>query len=155
MLLRMNNTNLKLAILLTSFVATITAVAQQRREAPRTFTAADYARAEKMMGYNTTPLVFRSGVRPTWSPDERFWYRITTSEGIEFVLVDPGKGTRAPAFDHARLAAALSAAAGTTYDAHHLPFTGFEFSADGQTISFNARAPLEVRSAGEPVQRRR
>ncbi len=77
MLLRMNNTNLKLAILLTSFVATVTAVAQQRGEAPRPFTAADYARAEKLMGYNTTPLVFRSGVRPTWLPDERFWYRIT------------------------------------------------------------------------------
>src|SRR5947209_5878014 len=121
-LLRMKNTNLKLAILLTTFVATISAVAQQRSEAPRTFTAADYARAEKMMGYNTTPLVFHSGVRPTWLPDERFWYRITTAEGLEFLLVDPGKGTRAPAFDHAKLAAALSAAAGTTYDAHHLPF---------------------------------
>jgi len=136
----MNNTNLKLAILLTSFVATVTAVAQQRGEAPRPFTAADYARAEKLMGYNTTPLVFRSGVRPTWLPDERFWYRITTAEGIEFVLVDPAKGTRAPAFDHARLAAALSAAAGTTYDAHHLPFTEFDLSADGQTISFSVRA---------------
>ena len=140
MLLRMNNTNPKLAILLTSFVATVTAVAQQRGEAPRPFTAADYARAEKLMGYNTTPLVFRSGVRPTWLPDERFWYRITTAEGIEFVLVDPAKGTRAPAFDHAKLAAALSAAAGTTYDAHHLPFTEFDLSADGRTISFSVRA---------------
>ena len=26
------------------------------------------------MGYNTTPLVVRSGVRPNWLPDERFWY---------------------------------------------------------------------------------
>jgi dipeptidyl-peptidase-4 len=140
MLLRMNNTNLKLAILLTCFVATVTAVAQQRSEAPRTFTAADYARAEKLMGYNTTPLVFRSGVRPTWLPDERFWYRIATAEGFEFVLIDPAKGTHAPAFDHAKLAAALSAAAGTTYDAHHLPFTEFDLSADGQTISFSVRA---------------
>src|SRR5258708_31577827 len=40
----------------------------------------DYARAEKFMGYNITPLVYRSGVRPTWllGSDERFWYRITT-----------------------------------------------------------------------------
>jgi hypothetical protein len=52
-------------------------MAQQRM----VFTAADYARAEKMMGYNTTPRVLRSGVRPTWLPDERFWYRVTTAEG--------------------------------------------------------------------------
>src|SRR5262249_21396995 len=69
------------------------------------FTAADYQRAEKAMTYNTAPLVYRSGVRPNWLPDERFWYRVTTPEGAEFVLVDPAKGTRAPAFDHVKLAA--------------------------------------------------
>src|SRR4051812_17505367 len=80
--------------------------AQQR------FTTADYARAEKMMGYNTTPLVYNSGVRPAWLADERFWYRITTANGNEFVLVDPARGTRQPAFDHTKLASAVNAAAG-------------------------------------------
>src|SRR5437879_6186830 len=112
-------------------------VAQQTTDAPHTLTASDYARAEKWMPYNTNPLVFRSGVRPTWQADDRFWYRITTAEGSEFLLVDAAKGTRAPAFDHAKLAVALSAATGTTYDAHHLPFADFELSADGQTISFS------------------
>jgi dipeptidyl-peptidase-4 len=106
---------------------------------PRVFTAADYAQAEKFMGYNTTPLVLHGGVRVTWLADDRFWYRNTTSEGSEFVLVDPGRGTRAQAFDHAKLAAALSAAAGATYDAAHLPFMDFELAGDGQTISFNIR----------------
>ena len=90
------------------------------------------------MGYNTTPLVLRSGVRPTWLPDERFWYRVTTAEGAEFVLVDPVKGTRAPAFDHAKLAAALSAATGRTYAAGNLPFQEIEFSADGQSVTVQA-----------------
>src|SRR4051812_26485745 len=43
---------------------------------PRALTAADYARAEKFMTYNTTPLVLRSGVRATWlpgDPGDRFW----------------------------------------------------------------------------------
>src|SRR5258708_26828238 len=108
-------------------------------DAPRVLTPADYARAEKLMGYNTAPLVFRSGVRPNWSPDDRFWYRITTSDGSEFLRVDPSKGTREPAFDHAKIAAALSEAAGATYDARHLPFTQFDFSSDGRTISFTVR----------------
>ena len=130
----------KLAVLAAIMVTTMTGVAQQRTsDAPRVLTAADYARAEKFMGYNTTPLVFRSGVRPTWLPDDRFWYQVTASDGLEFLLVDPSKGTRTPAFDHAKVAAALSAAAGATYDARHLPFTQFDFSADGRSISFTVR----------------
>src|SRR5215212_875 len=93
------------------FLAVLSLHAQQK------FTAADYQRAEKFMTYNTTPLVLRSGVRPNWLPDERFWYRVTTSEGAEFILVDPAKGTRAPAFDHVKLAAALATAANRAIDA--------------------------------------
>src|SRR5260370_4178058 len=119
------------------FLATAPPVMAQQTDPQRTLTPSDYARAEKWMPYNTNPLVFRAGVRPTWVADERFWYRIATPEGSEFLLVDAAKGTRAPAFDHAKLAVALSTGTGTTYDAHHLPFTDFEFSADGQTISFS------------------
>jgi dipeptidyl aminopeptidase/acylaminoacyl peptidase len=120
-----------------TLASAMTAVAQG--DASRTVTAADYARAERLMGYNTNPLVSHSGVRPNWLADERFWYRITTNEGSEFVLVDPARGTRGPAFDHAKLAVALSTAAGATYDANHLPFTDLEFSADGQSITFAVR----------------
>jgi dipeptidyl aminopeptidase/acylaminoacyl peptidase len=72
-----------------------TVVGQQRPEAPKALTAADYAHAERFLGYNTTRLVLRSGVRATWLPDDRFWYRVTTERGSEAVLVDPGKATRA------------------------------------------------------------
>ena len=57
-------------------------------------TADDYARAEQFMSYNTTPLVLRSGVRPTWLDDGRFWYRVTTEKGSEVFLVDPARGTK-------------------------------------------------------------
>src|SRR5437867_5603500 len=71
-----------------------TLAAQQRTDQPRALTAGDYARAERFMTYNTTPLVLRSGVRPTWLPDERFWYRVTTESGSAAVLVDPAKAAR-------------------------------------------------------------
>jgi dipeptidyl-peptidase 4 len=102
--------------------------------APHALTAADYARAERFLGDNVTPLVLRSGVRATWLPDDRLWYRNAVAEGTAFVLVDPARGTRGPAFDHARIAAALSAATGTTRDRWHLPFTRFDFTADGASI---------------------
>src|SRR5688572_23648970 len=123
------------ALLIAGTLATLPALAQQRTsEPPRTLTAADYSRAERFMSYNTAPLVLRSGVRPTWLPDDRFWYRTTTTNGSEFIVVDPVRGTKAPAFDHAKLASALSSAAGTKYEPYRLPFQQFEFSTDGDAI---------------------
>jgi dipeptidyl-peptidase-4 len=102
----------------------------------RTLTTADYERAEKFMNYNTAPLVFRATVRPVWLPTERFWYRVATPGGAEFVAADPTRGTRAPAFDHARVASALSAAAHGTYDGANLPFTEIDLP-DAQSVAFN------------------
>ena len=62
----------------------------------RAIAAEDYARAEKFLSAHTTPLVLRSGVRPTWLEDGRFWYRVTTENGSEAFLVDPVKGTKVP-----------------------------------------------------------
>lgn len=118
--------------LATLFGATA-ALAQQRPA----LSATDYARAEKLLGYNATPLVFGAGIRPVWLPDGRFWYRNTIPRGSELIVVDPVRKTRARAFDQARLAAALSAAAGASYDSLRLPFTQFEFTADKQSISFD------------------
>ena len=72
-----------------SFLIAAVALAQ-----PKAFTAADYAHAEKFMGYNTAPLVLNAGVRPVWLEGDRFWYRVDTADGTVFLLVDPAKGTR-------------------------------------------------------------
>jgi dipeptidyl-peptidase 4 len=129
----------RLIILLAGFVAIVPGIAQERRsDAPPVVTAADYARAEKFLAPAVTPLVVGGSVSATWLPDERFWYRNTMPDGTEFILVDPVKRTRARAFDHARIAAALSAASGTTYGELKLPFERFEFSTDGRSISFDA-----------------
>lgn len=98
-------------------------------------TAADYAHAEKFIGYNTNPLVYHA-VHPEWTSDERLWYRDAGPEGDKFVLFDPAKLTKEPAFDHAKLAAALSVAAGKAYEANKLPFREIELSTDGQFVSF-------------------
>lgn len=119
-------------------IIVIFAAAAVHSQTKPALTTADYERAEKSMGYNTTSLVDRSGARPNWLPDDRFWYRVLTAQGSEFILVNPAAGTRQPAFDHARLAAALSTAAGTTYDAAKLPFASINFSPDGQSITFFA-----------------
>ena len=116
-------------------VAVIGASLAQAQPAPRALTAADYARAEKFMGYSTNPLVYHA-VRPVWSSSDLLWYRDTGVDGSRFVVFDAAKLSKEPAFDHVRLAAALSAAAGKTYEANKLPFNTIELSADGASVSF-------------------
>jgi dipeptidyl-peptidase-4 len=108
-------------------------------QAPRQLTAADYARAERLMTYNTAQLVSGGAVSPTWLPDDRFWYRNATREGFEFVLVDPARKSRQRAFDQVRVAAALSRALDTTVDPMRLPAIRTEIWPDLATVSFELR----------------
>ena len=113
--------------------STLTGSAQTRA----TVTVADYERAEKFLNYNTNPLVSNGSVRANWLPDDRFWYRNQTAAGNEFILVDPARATRAPAFDHAAIAATLTTAMGKTVTAAQLPFQTITFDAGQQSFSFD------------------
>ena len=99
-------------------------------------TGTTYQRAEQFLGRNARTLVFHDQVAPQWLDGDRFWYRDRTPKGEEFILVDPGARSRAPAFDHARLAAALSVAADTSYEPSKLPFQSFEFVDGDNSIRF-------------------
>jgi dipeptidyl aminopeptidase/acylaminoacyl peptidase len=119
--------------LLTAVAITLTLATQAQNKA---MTAKDYERAEKFMSYNTEPFVDAGTVRPNWLANDRFWYLSVTAQKNSFILVDPAKKSRTPAFDHQQLAKALSGATGTTYNADKLPFQTIEFTQDGQSISF-------------------
>jgi dipeptidyl aminopeptidase/acylaminoacyl peptidase len=82
--------------------------------------------------------VFKMRIIPHWFLDNtRFWYRNDLRGGTkEFVVVDAKRGTREPAFDHKKLAAALSKAAKKEYPANRLPFDTIEFQGEGKTIQF-------------------
>ena len=84
--------------------------------------------------------VYKSRITPHWfANDTRFWYRNVLQGGAkEFILVDAEKGTREPAFDQAKLAAALSKTAGQEFTADKLPFSEIEFVDGGKAIKFDA-----------------
>jgi len=92
-------------------------------------TKSDYERAAGLRRL-TENKVFKTRVQPHWfAGATRFWYRNDLAGGTrQFVLVDAVQGTRQPAFDHARLAAALSEAAGKKIEADRLPVERLEFS---------------------------
>jgi dipeptidyl-peptidase 4 len=89
----------------------------------------DYTRAEQFLRFHVSRSVVGDQVQPNWLPDgNRFWYRVTTQEGADFVLIDPVRNDRSLVFENDRIAAALSLAADTVYDPTRLPFTTFEFA---------------------------
>ncbi len=75
-------------------------------------------------GARAPGLVFRDQIAPHWFADNRrFWYRNDLAAGArEFIVVDALKGTREAAFDHKRLASAISKAAGREVAPDKLPF---------------------------------
>ncbi len=84
--------------------------------------------------------VYKDRIIPHWSADnKRFWYRNDLSGNTrEFIVVDVEQGKRQPAFDHQKLAEALSKAAGAEYRADQLPFDIIEFRDGGKALLFNA-----------------
>ncbi len=84
--------------------------------------------------------MYRSRVEPHWFADNaQFWYRNDLRDGAkEFILVKADEGRRAPAFDHAKLAAALSRETGQDFTANRLPFAELQFLKGGNAICFSA-----------------
>jgi Dipeptidyl peptidase IV (DPP IV) N-terminal region len=119
------------------FVALASVVAVRAQQGGA-LTDNDYAHAETLLNYGTAPFIDHDMGRPNWMSGDRFWYRVLTAQGSEFILVNPAKGSRAAAFDQAKLAASLSAASGQTVNADQLPFGQFDYSADGKSIRFRA-----------------
>jgi dipeptidyl aminopeptidase/acylaminoacyl peptidase len=93
----------------------------------------EYQRAEQMLTWNAMRHVTGDQVNPTWYPDStRFWYRVMTPRGFEFVTVNPTSGSRALLFDNGRLAAALTRVADTVVVGTKLPFQTIAFENDGK-----------------------
>jgi dienelactone hydrolase len=84
--------------------------------------------------------VYKAHIAPHWlTNNAQFWYRNDLRGGAkEFILVDAEKGIRQRAFDHDKLAAALSKASGQQFNGDKLPFSDIEFVENGSAIKFDA-----------------
>ena len=87
----------------------------------------DYARAVKFLPQNTDPLVDHDVQRVKWLDDTHFWYRDHDASGDHIMEMDATTGKTAPAFDQAKLAAALGKARGKAMNAAKWPARGFDF----------------------------
>jgi len=93
-----------------------------------------FGQSRRVEGY------YKGQITPHWlTGNKSFWYRNDLSSGAkEFILVNAEQGTRQPAFDHQKLAAALSKAAGNECRADKLPFDNIEFADETKSVRFTA-----------------
>ena len=97
-------------------------------------TTADYARANGL-AKQLAGKVYRTNVTPNWIDANRFWYRNDLPGGRrEFVLVDPAKAEKRPAFDATKLAAALTKTLGKPIDPAHIPVERIAFDAQSHAL---------------------
>ena len=99
-------------------------------------TATDYDRA---LGLRQRYERLVTGIpdTPVWIGNSpRFFYRRSVPGGHQFVLVDATSGNKQPAFDHARLATALTQTLAGKWTAETLPFNTFRFGDEERAIEF-------------------
>lgn len=104
-------------------------------------TRADYQRADSLSA-RLNPMFVGMPTAPEWlGATSRFWYRTTVAGGSGWHLVDAATSKKSALFDHARLAAAVSAVTGATFTVSTLPFTApnanVRVAVDVSFITFN------------------
>jgi dipeptidyl-peptidase 4 len=116
---------------------TILAIALTARDVAAQGSLADYQRSDNL-GDLARDAVFRDRVRPEWiAGKQAFWYRVDIGpDRHEFIYVDAEAGSKAPAFDHANLAARLSPLLGREIAPDALPVDRIEFDAEGNGLRF-------------------
>ncbi|MEI7987318.1 MAG: hypothetical protein WCI55_16980, partial [Armatimonadota bacterium] len=98
-------------------------------------TKADYDRAngfrEKFRG-----LVLNERIAPNWiGNSEKFWYMKQGVGGTkEFILVDPLSSKKAPAFDHKKVAEAVTKVTSNAAEPDKLPFNQIDFTPDLKSV---------------------
>jgi dipeptidyl-peptidase 4 len=82
----------------------------------------NYELAARFMPDRIGKLIFDTSVTPHWfETSDRFWYSYQTTDGTRYWIVDPLQRSKAPLWDNAKVAVALSTLTNFPYDAQHLP----------------------------------
>ena len=99
--------------------------------------SANYDLASRFSAKRVDRMVFSTRVRPHWfKGSNKFWYEWRTSEGVNFYVVDPERGTKEAVFDMERLAMELTEIVRDPFDRQHIPFRDLKL-ADDRCFSFS------------------
>jgi dipeptidyl aminopeptidase/acylaminoacyl peptidase len=101
-------------------------------------TLEDYKRAESYLSPNTTPMVYGSVSSQTWLDGDRLIYRVSVKGGSNYMLANPVEGTKELAFDHEKLANALSEDGDEEILPLEISLSQIDISPEGSVMTFNS-----------------
>ncbi|QCR24964.1 S9 family peptidase [Pontibacter sp. SGAir0037] len=99
-------------------------------------TKEDYQRAEALKEKMNHGVYYAPSQFNWLKEDHSFWYVRQVPNGKEFVFVNTSKRTRKAAFDHVKLAKALTSAANKEISSANLPFDEISYVQGGKAIEF-------------------
>ncbi len=110
---------------------------------------ANYDLAARFSPKKLDKMIFSLSVDPHWlKQSNRFWYTYETSEGKQWMIVDPVKNEKKAMFDKDQIAAALTKIIKDPFDAQHLPIDSLKFIKDENWIQFEVKSSIEIDKPG-------
>ena len=110
---------------------------------------ANYDLAARFSPKKLDKMIFSLSVDPHWlKQSNKFWYTYETSEGKQWMIVDPVKNEKKAMFDKDQLAASLTRIIKDPFDAQHLPIDSLKFIKDENWIQFEVKSSLEIDKPG-------
>jgi dipeptidyl aminopeptidase/acylaminoacyl peptidase len=110
---------------------------------------ANYDLAARFSPKKLDKMIFSLSVDPHWlKQSNKFWYTYETSEGKQWIIVDPIKNEKKAMFDKDQLAAALTKIIKDPFDAQHLPIDSLKFIKDENWIQFELKSSIEIDKPG-------
>ena len=106
---------------------------------------ANYNLAARFAPKKLDKMIFSLAVDPHWlKQSNRFWYTYETSEGKQWLVVDPNKLEKKAMFDRDKLAAELTKIVKDPFDGQHLPIDSLKFIKDENWIQFEVKSSIEI-----------
>jgi len=110
---------------------------------------ANYDLAARFSPKKLDKMIFSLSVDPHWlKQSNKFWYVYETSEGKQWMIVDPMKNEKKPIFNKEQLAAALTKIVKDPFDAQHLPIDSVKFIKDENWIQFEIKSTIDIDKPG-------
>jgi len=110
---------------------------------------ANYDLAARFSPKKLDKMIFSLSVDPHWlKQSNKFWYTYETSEGKQWMIVDPVKNEKKSMFDKDQLAATLTRIIKDPFDAQHLPIDSLKFIKDENWIQFEVKSSIEIDKPG-------
>ena len=105
---------------------------------------ANYQLAARFSPKKLDKMIFSLSVDPHWLKlSNRFWYTFETSEGKQWIIVDPIKVEKKVMFNRDKIAAELTRIIKDPFDGQHLPIDSLKFIKDENSIQFEVKSSIE------------